>query len=95
MTSEDSKRKRHINEFGRTSFANSGRVAGMGISEDRYNEESFPGQGNIDPRWMKKNTPVPKICDEDAEESPVITYRLSNEELKELNKKLQRRVKKL
>lgn len=34
--------KRHINEFMRTSFSNSGRVAGAGISYDRYDEESNP-----------------------------------------------------
>lgn len=33
-------RKRHINEFLKTDFANSGRAAGIGISEDRYDEES-------------------------------------------------------
>lgn len=30
----------HINERLHTEFANSGRVAGMGISYDRYDEES-------------------------------------------------------
>jgi len=30
----------HANERRRTSFANSGRIAGMGISEDDYSEES-------------------------------------------------------
>ena len=34
------KRKRHINEFTKTGFANSGRAAGMGILHDRYDEES-------------------------------------------------------
>lgn len=31
--------KRHINEFLRTEFANSGRAAGAGISEDHYGDE--------------------------------------------------------
>lgn len=33
-------RKRHINEYLKTTFANSGRVAGAGISYDRYDDES-------------------------------------------------------
>lgn len=40
MTCKDNKRKRHINECMRTSLANSGRAAGMGILYDRYDEES-------------------------------------------------------
>lgn len=32
--------KSHINQYMRTSFANSGRVAGAGISYDRYDDES-------------------------------------------------------
>lgn len=40
MTAKDNKRKRHINERMRTSFANSGRVAGMGILYDDYSEDS-------------------------------------------------------
>jgi hypothetical protein len=32
--------KRHINEFLKTEFANSGRAAGTGISYDKYDEES-------------------------------------------------------
>jgi len=35
--------KQYVNEFKRTSFVNSGRIAGMGIQEDRYDEESYPG----------------------------------------------------
>lgn len=34
--------KKHINEFVRTSFSNSGRVAGAGVNYDRYDEESNP-----------------------------------------------------
>lgn len=33
--------KRHINEFIKTGYANSGRVAGMGINEDNYGDESM------------------------------------------------------
>lgn len=32
--------KRHINEFLKTEFANSGRAAGAGVLYDRYDEES-------------------------------------------------------
>ena len=37
-----SKRKRHVNEHIRTSLANSGRAAGMGILYDDYSEKSYP-----------------------------------------------------
>jgi hypothetical protein len=33
-------RKRHINEFMKSNFANCGRAAGMGVVYDRYDEES-------------------------------------------------------
>jgi ribosomal protein L34 len=33
-------RKRHINEFYKTTLANSGRAAGAGIAEDNYSEDS-------------------------------------------------------
>lgn len=32
-------KRRHVNEFQKTGLANSGRVAGTGISEDRYGDE--------------------------------------------------------
>ena len=35
--------KRHINEFRRTSFADAGRAAGTGISEENYSDESMFG----------------------------------------------------
>jgi hypothetical protein len=66
-------RKRHINEFCRTSLG-SNRAAGMGIVEDRYDEESgLPKHG---PRYSVFNTRSPR-----PEQSPVITYKLSEEEL--------------
>ncbi len=34
--------RRHANEFLRTTFTNSGRIAGMGILYDDYSETSFP-----------------------------------------------------
>lgn len=39
---KDNNKKRHANERLRTSFANSGRIAGMGILHDNYGEDSFP-----------------------------------------------------
>jgi hypothetical protein len=50
---EEKMKRRHVNEFLHSSFANSGRAAGIGVNYDRYDEESFPGvrprknQGNV------------------------------------------------
>jgi hypothetical protein len=70
--------KRHPNENLRTQFEGSGRFAGMGIIEDRYDDESFPDRNPFDRRsnsfWHK---PM-KI-----EASPVKTYTMSKEELDE------------
>ena len=65
--------KRHINEFMHTSFANSGRAAGHGMVEDRYDEESGP-EG-----YVKRMTSVPiKAREERAKEKhenePVKVY---------------------
>lgn len=35
--------KRHRNEYLMSDLANSGRIAGMGMTEDDYSENSFPG----------------------------------------------------
>lgn len=35
--------RRHISEFYKTALANSGRAAGSGMAEDRYDDESGPG----------------------------------------------------
>lgn len=57
------KPKRHINEFMHTGFANSGRAAGHGMVEDRYDEESSP-EG-----YVKRKTSVPiKAREEQAKE---------------------------
>ena len=32
-------KRRHVNEFIKTKFANSGRIAGMGIDEDSYDDK--------------------------------------------------------
>lgn len=39
---KDNRLKRHANEFRRTQFANSGRIAGTGILYDDYSEEAYP-----------------------------------------------------
>ena len=42
-----SKHKRHINEFIKTGFANSGRVAGDGVLYDNYADESCRPHSNL------------------------------------------------
>lgn len=78
MTAKDNKRKRHINEFRKTSFANSGRAAGMGILYDRYDEESggwVYGRGNV-----KVITPSDFLTPEErkALSGPVIIKRIED-----------------
>lgn len=72
-----SKRKRHVNEHIRTSLANSGRVAGMGILYDDYSEESGK------PRYDRSAYPVYTTdwLEEKEKErlpGPVITKRLED-----------------
>jgi hypothetical protein len=68
--------KRHPNENLRTQFEGTGRFAGTGIIEDRYDDESFPDRNPHDNRsrsfWHK---PM-KI-----EAGEVKTYKLTDEEL--------------
>ena len=69
--------RRHINEKLKTNFYPQGnRIAGTGITEDRYDEESFPDANPFDRRsnsfWHK---PV-KI-----EAGEVKVYKLSDKEL--------------
>ena len=47
--------RNHINECLHTEFANSGRAAGMGISSDRYDEES--GNPDYDPHDTRVRLP--------------------------------------
>lgn len=80
---KDNKRKRHTNEFMRTSFANSGRVAGSGVLYDDYSETSYPS-GMMRTDYF----PDPKIQVALTEEEkrfrdeggPVITYTLIDKE---------------
>lgn len=43
-------RKRHIGEFRKTELANNGRAAGIGIVEDKFDDESFPDSNRFHPR---------------------------------------------
>lgn len=51
--------RRHANEFLRTNFVNSGRIAGMGILYDDYSEESggpiYGGKGVVIVRYPERN----------------------------------------
>lgn len=83
---KDNNRKRHANERMRTSFANSGRIAGMGILHDNYSEDSFP-----DPRYCYIGTPVKKPETEEEKNfkkygGKVRRYKLSKEEIAKLSK---------
>ena len=74
-------RKRHVNEFMRVF---SGRIAGNGMDEEDYSEESFPR----DSPWKDtKRTatwipPYKEIKKAKFKEPPVRKYKLSDEELK-------------
>ncbi len=70
-------RKRHVNEFLKSGFANKGRIAGMGIDEEDYSENSFPCKTPWEDkksRWWQapKKIPGPSV---------IITYTLTKEEL--------------
>ena len=67
--------KRHVNENLRTEFEGSGRLAGTGIDEENYSEESFPDRN---PWRYKKHRPLKQKI----EPAPVVVYKLSEEELK-------------
>lgn len=79
------KDKRDLNRYRRTSLANSGRAAGMGIAYDRYDDEALGRATN--PRY----SPVPKLemyTEEEREEmtkpGEVVTYYISKEEAREI-----------
>jgi len=69
--------KRHINEFLRTGFRNSGRVAGHGMVEDDYSEES---NGDDMIRYSRGTSFNHKM---DIKNGPVTKYKLSEKELEE------------
>ncbi len=74
-------KKRHINEFMKTRFANYGRAAGMGILEDHYDEESgLPHYGGS----VRVITPSDFMTPEERAKlsGPVKTYRIPRKEKK-------------
>jgi hypothetical protein len=64
----------HANERMKTSFRNSGRIAGMGILYDDYSEESYGGYHNITAGRVR--TISDSMTPEERAElnGPVITY---------------------
>jgi len=72
--------KKSRNEFMRSY---NGKIAGNGMLEDRYDEEAWGGGRLINrSSWWKDN--------KDIEEAEVRVYKLSEEELRELEKRLGR-----
>ena len=80
--------KRHANEFLRTS---SGRLAGSGMNEDRYDDESMPSGSTYSgqPILTKEYVDYMKKIEE---EQPVKTYKLTKEEMDEYLKKVKKGV---
>lgn len=76
-------RRRHVNEFLKSNFANSGRVAGAGISYDRYDEESTP---EVHDKWNVASVRVVmpgRTAEERATlDGPVITRMLGEEKVR-------------
>lgn len=70
-----SNHKNHVNEFLKTGFANSGRVAGIGTPYDRYGEES--GGRNYDVGSVRVILPSDYLTPEEQQllSGEVITYR--------------------
>ncbi len=84
--SKNTKKKgRHSNEFMRTSFANSGRIAGSGMLHDNYDEESYRGvpHESYQPE-PKLNKYTEEEWKELTEEKEVTTYKIPREEAKEI-----------
>lgn len=69
------KKGRHSNEFMRTSFANSGRIAGDGILSDDYSETSMGGYYNQYPS-PEISQYTKKEWEELTKEQPVKVYKL-------------------
>ena len=73
------KLKRHVNELLKSRLANSGRVAGAGISYDRYDEESGP---ELRDKWASGSAKVvmPGRSEEEraALDGPVISKRIED-----------------
>ena len=80
-------KRRHVNEFLKSGFANSGRVAGMGISHDNYSADSNAevGPGCLNNPFAQNVKPdrsrgIPKSSVEEESKRPslVITYKLED-----------------
>lgn len=69
--------RRHVNEFLRTEFEGTGRLAGIGIVEEDYGEESFPGYSP----WQDKKVRYWSRTRR-SEPAPVVVYKLSENEMK-------------
>jgi len=72
--------RRHCNEFRKTGLANSGRIAGMGILYDKYDDES------ILENHIRQGVSVPiaereERAKQERENAPVITYFMNKEEI--------------
>ena len=81
LFAKDNSKLHHVNERMRTNFANSGRIAGLGVLYDDFSEDSSPGKLGV-----TEGTPVYKQCTEEEKEliqngGKVKTYRLSRAEL--------------
>lgn len=48
-------KRRHVNEFRHTNFADTGRIAGIGIVEDNYNHDSTLKSYNHQPKFEHKD----------------------------------------
>ena len=72
-----SKRKRHINERMRTSLANSGRAAGIGILYDDYSEDSGKST-HYESTWHIFQSDLLNEEEKEALNGPVITKRLED-----------------
>ena len=79
---KDNKRKRHTNEFMRTSLAISGRIAGSGVLYDDYSEDSYRGAPRPD-YFPEPKLRIPLTEEEKRfrdEGGPVATYNLKDKE---------------
>ena len=75
-----SKRKRHVNEFLRTSL-NSGRIAGTGMLYDDYSETAYPSGIMRTDYFPEYKVGIPLTEEERRfreEGGPVITYRIED-----------------
>ncbi len=70
-------RKRHVNEFLKTKFTNRGRIAGTGMDEEDYSENSFPCKTP----WEDRKSRYWKAHNKIPSPSLIVTYKLSKEEL--------------